>query len=223
VSEGRKMFRRSIKVLTILLLATAAAAGAGDDIKWKRSKGLEFHSTEMDPFSFRHEKRELLEKCTMTWKPSSWSPDFAQISAVYFDWGLFHSNFRCITRKKRWTEVDLNSWRENFRQKYYFLVAISARSKPESRLSNRTVWEVVFEIDGQELAPGNIEPVEGGTSESTRRIEYRDAPSLSYEFHYSTNVYLVDVENPAPNKAPKNIKLILLGPECRGFEWRFKE
>lgn len=211
-------------VMTVIALTGVGAAGAGDDIKWKRAKGLEYHSPETNPLSYADKQKELLEKCSMSWMASTWGADLGQIVAAYVDWGLFYSNYRSITGKKRWKEVDVDSWREAFGQNYYFLVAISALKKPESRLSNRTVWEVEIEIDGRELAADNIRPVEGGNFETTQTIKYLDAPSLSNKFLYFTSVYLVEIAKPDPDAKPRNLKLKILGNECRrGFEWRFKE
>jgi hypothetical protein len=224
VTAARKRMKSVVAVLVILLLAAAGAAGAGDDIKWKRSKGLEYHSPETNPLSYGDVQRELVKKCAMEWTASTWGADVAQMVVVYVDWGLFYGNYRSLTEKRRWKEVDVDSWREAFGQNYYFLAAISARDKPESRLSNRTVWEVVVEIDGREVAPDKVRPVEGGDFETTQTITYIGAPSLSNKFRYFTSIYVVEIAKPDPNAIPRNLKLMILGNECRrGFEWRFEE
>ena len=214
--------RRSISVITILLLATAAAAGAG--IKWTRAKDLEYHSPETDPNSYVSSKDEYNDMYMIIWKNSNWGADIGGMAALYVDWSVFRVNHRSLTGKRQWKKVDVEAWRGKFERNYYFMVVISASDKPESRLSNRLAWTVYLEADGNRLEPEAITPVAGAESESSQTMTYIGAPSLSNKFLYFNNGYFVKFVKMEAEAKPRNLKLVITGDKAtRGFEWRFVE
>ena|GEM_PF-3247643 len=223
--------RRLGTLLTALLLATAAAAGAGDNIKWERSKKLEYVSPEEDPAGLSDDRYKVGLRYTVSWHPYTHNQIYS-VDVTYYSWELFAAGINvrrnlgqctgAAYEKKVATERTLHC-------KYLtFDVVIVVRHRSFYYESGEGYWRFYLLHEGEELEPINV--------------QYSACPPDSWYFHpyfiqfipadclHYTHAFKAVFENPCWNraekkaKAPPYIKVVVAGEEAtRGFEWRFKQ
>ena len=216
--------RRLVSVLTILLLATAAAAGAGDDIKWKRSKDLTFvvpggEATTSCEFN------ELARKYTLSWENYRADEVYA-VEATYIGWDVVYTVLSISLAGGIIDEDEFNNEleneRERFRNNIIFTVSVLADSDKHARLSNRLYWEVYLADGGKKIPAAEIEFSESAFEEALLRALYE--AGLGGLIIRSKKKYVVTFAKPYAGSVPTSLKLVVLCDDCRrGFEWRFKQ
>ncbi|MEE8640585.1 MAG: hypothetical protein V3T41_09275 [bacterium] len=219
--------RRLVTVLTALLLATAAAAGAGDNIKWKRAKNLEYASPDEPLGGFTEDFDKIVERNTLKWLASHGS-DFNYIRATYVDWRLFCTHLQAQAQAgiigRGNIEDAAEKAREEYEGKFQFLVAVTNRRIEWARLTNKDFWEVYLEVDGEKIAPVKMEPLDDGRKTSARIFTDLSGHHPGAIYAYANRTYKLTFDAPQPELRPRNLKLVLLCEKARrGFEWRFKE
>jgi hypothetical protein len=219
--------RNITKILIVLTLAAAGAAGAGDKIKWKRSKELNFVGPD-EPYGKTEDGFEKLsEVYTLTWKASRGSK-LGFIQARFYGWDLYCANLESLIEQGKLEESALESEveksKELFREKLIFYVTVGATEANYARLSNHNIWDIHLEANAEERAPVKLEPVENPVVGTIRIESSRSSPLNIFTQVFIHRSYVLEFENPYNDSRPLNIRLVLSCDECRrGFEWRFKE
>jgi hypothetical protein len=219
--------RRLGTLLTALLLAAAAAAGAGDDIKWKRSKDLTYVAPDADAGPFAGEFEELSREYTLTWRKRPGDYVFL-VEARYYGWDLFCANLHNLAREGKFEPSELqkraDESRDYFRDNLVFYVTVGAERVSEARLSNRMFWTIYADAGREKLEPEAVEPVENPVvAELTLSSWSTFSPTIEVGI-YPYKSYVVRFANPYRNTRPEAVRLVLTSKDCRrGFEWRFKQ
>ena len=219
--------RSLVSVLTILLLATAAAAGAGDKVKWKRSKEIDFVKAEDRIEIAAADFEKLTEDYTLTWKASRGSK-LGFIEARFFGWDLYCANMKSLVEKgqleRSALEPEVEKSRALFREKLLFYVTVGATQEKFARLSNRNFWDIYLVVDDEKASPLKLEPVENPVIGTVQLDSSGGDPLNIFAQVFVHRSYVIEFENPYTESRPPNIQLVFSCEECtRGFEWRFEE
>ncbi len=223
--------RRLLTLLIALLLATAAAAGTGDKIKWSKSKKIEYVSPDEDPSCLSDDCHKVGLRYTVSWQPYT-EPYIYSVDVTYYSWELFAAGInvrrnlgQCVGEDY---EKEVKTERNLHRKYLNFDVVMVIKSQSFYDESGEGYWKFCLLCAGEEREPINV--------------RYFAYPPDSWYFggyiiqfvpprwlHY-THAFKVIFENPDWNEAekraehPRSIKLVVSGEEAaRGFEWRFKE
>jgi hypothetical protein len=216
---------KQLTIAWILIAFIATAAGAGDDVKWKRAKDLTYLTPGNETASSVGDPSGITEKYTLSWSTSR-GDDIYEITATYVSWEFMYTVLYdslvggCLDCEEFATELEKAS--ENFNNNLYFIVTVLADEERHARLSNRVYWDVSLDANGEKIAPTKIEFCESAFEEALLLALYQ--AGLGPLIIRSKKTYAVEFNNPYKAADPISIKLILLCEDCRrGFEWRFKE
>ena len=223
--------RRLGTLVIALLLATAAAAGAGDKIKWSKSKKLEYVSADEAPASLSDDQYKVGLRYTVSWQPYT-NPYIYSFDVTYYSWELFAAGInvrrnlgRCVGE-----EYDKEVKTEcNLHRKYLtFDVVMVVKHQSFYDESGEGYWKFCLLCEGEEREPINVRYF-AYPPDSWYFCGYIIQFIPSRWLHY-THAFKAVFENPNWNEAekraepPRSIKLVVSGEEAtRGFEWRFKE
>ncbi|MEE8640584.1 MAG: hypothetical protein V3T41_09270 [bacterium] len=217
--------RRSGTLLIALLLATAAAAGAGDNIKWKRAKNLTYVTPGNETPSALADPEEMFEQYTLSWS-NPHGKDIYEIVATYVAWDFIYTHlsesFAAGHMDLEEFTAGLEKGRENFENKINLLVTVLADEERHARLSNRHYWNVSLQSGVEKFQPSKIELRESSFEEGL--VKSPNETGSGTPIRLSMKTYVVTFDHPYKIHVPASIKLILLCDDCRrGFEWRFVE
>jgi hypothetical protein len=220
-----------VALLAVFMLAAAAAAGAGDKIKWSKSKKIEYVSPDEDSSSLSDDCHNVGLRYTVSWQPYT-EPYIYSVDVTYYSWELFAAGInvrrnlgQCVGEDY---ETEVNTERNLHRKYLTFDVVMVIKSQSFYDESGKGYWKFYLMCGDEELEPINV--------------QYFAYPPDSWYFggymiqfvpsrwlHY-THAFKAIFENPYWNEAekraepPPSLKLVVSGEEAtRGFEWRFKE
>ena len=237
--------RRSIKVLTILLLATAAAAGAGDNVKWERSALMPCFTLDVDVAASDDELTAVLERYTLSWDSARRNAPVGHVGALFYGWEVHCARLRKDAAREQIPAVVLEDKAEKARALFenvlVFFVAVGVRDEAAANLADPSRWEVYLLRGGVKQNPTylgepdaafrdiTVRPISLGTAGGTfgdaankkpLRADTRDADEIAAY----RKIYKVAFDNPWGDAPRGSVKLIIAGEKFRrGFEWRFKE
>ncbi len=223
--------RRLGTLLTVLLLATAAAAGAGDSVKWSKSKKLEYVSAEEDPAGLSDDRYKVGLRYTVSWQPYTHNQIYS-VDVTYYSWELFAAGVnvrrnldQCVGAAY---EKKVTKERTLHRKYLTFDVVIVVRHGSFYDESGEGYWRFYLLYEGEELEPINVQ-YSACAPDSWYFPPYVIQFIPAHYLHY-THAFKAVFENPFWNQAEKKaepppyIKLVVSGEEAtRGFEWRFKQ
>ncbi|MEE9458108.1 MAG: hypothetical protein V3W11_13265 [bacterium] len=220
--------RRLVTVLTALLLATAAAAGAGDDIKWKRSKKLDFVPINSNTEGISDNYEKTTSKYSLKWTPFG-HHKIGFIQVVLHNWEVYVSDLKAQAKAGK---IDANTLPaavakgiDVYPRYFTFYVSINTFAPLYSFLVEGGPWTIylVDPVSGKPVAPVSIEPIgepligvfEVGSVYGGKGMLISAATQTTYKviFAYAN-----------ASSYCASLKLVLTCDLCRrGFEWRFVE
>jgi hypothetical protein len=226
--------RLSYTVPIALLLAAAAAAGAGDDIKWKRSQDLTFVPTTTNRSDVFGTYEDTKDSRTLTWKRSFGNYYVEGITVTYVDWALY-----CKAAGKDpgqtpesfcWKSLTYEDASKLFQDAVIFYVNLTAWEDYRD-LEDSGKWELYLLKNDERCAPLTILKNPATDKPRTKDTAFRDLNSLGLmsgpTIEYDPSVGFSTVfENPYVDSQgpPPPLRLVIECDECRrGFEWRFKQ
>ncbi len=231
--------RRLGTLVIALLLATAAAAGAGDNIKWERSPKLKHFPLSGDPGSVPCGIEETVSRYLITWAPA-WRQELDHIEVLFYSWELHCSRLKSglASRKMEASAVKIKTEqaRNVFKNLLIFYVTVSAKSEEYADLADESLWNVYLERDGQKQEPIFFKINEDSSLDltllrihETRHFNLADFGEWTLidkveteKFYRKT--YRIAFENPYGDSPRDNVRLVIACDKARrGFEWRFKE
>jgi hypothetical protein len=227
VSEGRKTVRRLIALFIALLLATAAAAGAGDDIKWCKSKKITYYSPATNPSQFGKNTTHIAKKYRLTWSPY-FNNNLDHIAVRWSGWEWFATKLNSALEHGN---LPLKEYEKGIaegrgkREKYLiFEVTVAAKTEEFYKLATEDYWEFRIITGEGELKPIGVEG-KGALRGKTFASEIGSVGASTYiTDKLYCNDFTVYFENPYKDTTPETLKFVISGEEIkRGFEWRFKE
>ena len=210
-----------------LPLATALAAGAGDDIKWSKSKGITYYPASVDPSQLGSSTTHIADKYRLTWSPY-FNKDLDHIAVRWSSWewhatrlnsALDHSNL-----PPKEYEKGIAEGREKRDKFLIFEVTVAAKTEDFYHLATEDYWTFKLKTGEGELEPYGVEG-KGALRGKTFTSEVGSAGASTYiaEKLYC-NDFTVYFENPYKDITPEALKFVIAGGDIkRGFEWRFKE
>jgi hypothetical protein len=219
---------RKLGALSIaLLLATAAAAGAGNDVKWKRSKKLKTvpSSRALDEFGSDVERME--SKYMLDWTPYR-NPDIDFILATYYGWEVYAVTMNNEVRKRALTKEELPARAEAARREFedyvLFLIKIRIKNGEFYETTGEEYWTFYSPTSNGDLEPARVD-CNSYKKSITTAIGFGSPgilpPGPDYRWYREYKIYF---DKAALGKEPQTRKLVLKGGDIkRGFEWRFKE
>jgi len=219
--------RRSVTLLTALLLATAAAAGAGDNIKWKRSKKLKTVPPTFDVSEFGSDVELMGRAYMLDWAPyADRNIDF--VHATYYGWEVYAVTMNNDVRKRALTKEGLpakaEAARRDFEDYVLFLVKIRIKNEEFYETTGDQYWKFYSPTSNGDVEPARID-CNSYKKSITAAIVFGapavSAPGPDYRWYREYKVYF---DKAALGEEPETRKLVVTGGEInRGFEWRFKE
>jgi hypothetical protein len=237
--------RRLVTVLTMLPLATALAAGAGDNVKWTRSAPLPCVALDVDAVARDEECAAVLARYTLGWESARRSAAIGHVGALFYGWEVHCARLRSEAAGKGIpafvVQAKAEKARKLFAKALIFFVAVAARDEADANLADPSRWEVYLLVDGGRQRPTYLgEPDAAFRDIIVRPISLHDAhgtpggaPSKPRpppgEFDADENgayrkIYKVAFDNPWGDAPRGSVKLVVAGEKARrGFEWRFKE
>lgn len=219
-----------------LLLATAAAAGAGYSIKWSKSKKIAYVSPDEDPARFDGNLSDYFERYTITWGPYT-NNEIDFMTATYQAWPYFAS---FISRRLRMGEISSEVYEQAVRKerglhKKYLTFTVTMKIKYEGFWEIATVeyWRFYIPTGNGEVEPIAVKRVEliGGDA-ITGISEIADYSPVQHKLYLyggprtTERTFKVVFDNPYADgeRFPSSLKLVVASEKAtRGFEWRFKE
>ncbi len=229
----------------MLPLATAAAAGAGDNVKWTRSAQLPCVALDVDAVAGNDDCAAVLARYTVSWKSSRRNAAIGHVVALFYGWEVY-----CARLRKDAAEKDISAFvvqakaeeaRKLFAKALVFFVAVAARDEADANLADPSRWEIYLLVDGARQMPTYLgEPDAAFRDIIVRPISLHDAHGTPGgapakprpppgEFDADENgayrrIYKVAFDNPWGDAPRGSVKLVVAGEKARrGFEWRFKE
>ena len=240
--------RRSVSVVIALLLATAAAAGAGDNIKWERSAEIAYIELARDGPAAGGDYDEEVKEYSIAWLPVVGKPEIDFIEATYYGWGLHCSRLKGGVADGKFSDwaflYEVEKSKVDFRNFIFFYVTISARTQSDANLSNDTVWEIYLEWGDEKLSPVLIKADEDAapTALVPYVIDAAIPPAKAVKRKFTAEVlkhvrageycepvryletYKIAFVNFYGEPPRGNLRLVIKAYKARcGFEWRFVE
>jgi hypothetical protein len=230
------MGRRSITLLTALLLATALAAGAGDN-KWSKSGELEYFPLTNTFRDVKIKEDKAQDKYTVSWYPLTRMNPVEFIDVTYISWELYCAALKTRTLEGKILETKADiinaEARESFLDLALFTVAVSVNDSSLDDLLLPENWTAVAEVEGEFVET----TVSGRYSVIPMATLYifamRNTTTISEsigEYWFirepipQVTTFFVSFKPPENWEPCKGMKLILSSKDvARGFEWRFKE
>ena len=236
--------RGLFKLLSVLLLATAAAAGAGDDVK-ERSASIPCLALDADVAASDDEFAAVLKRYVLRWDSLRRNAPIGHVGAVFYGWEVHCARLRRDAAAKQIPAFALRTKAEEARKVFgrllIFFVAVAARYEPDANLADPSRWEVYLLYNGErrnpnflgepdaafrdikvvpislQTAPGTLDGAAGKTRPPAGNLETFGNPIYR-------KIYKVAFDNPWGAAPRGSVKLVVAGEKCRrGFEWRFKE
>ena len=237
--------RRCVRLLITPLLAAAAAAGAGDDIKWERSAPIPCFALDADVSASDDEFASVLERYVLSWDSARRNAAVGHVGAVFYGWEVHCARLRRDAAAKQIPAFALRTKAEKAREVFgrllIFFVAVAARYKPDANLTDPSRWEVYLVCDGERLNPTflgepdaalrdiEVVPISVRTAPGTldgAAGQYRP-PAGNLETPGNSiyrKIYKVAFDNPWGAAPRGSVELVIASEKARrGFEWRFKE
>ncbi len=237
--------RRLGTLLTALLLATAAAAGAGDNIKWERSGLIPCFTLDVDVTSSDDEFAAVLERYTLSWDSARRNAAVGHFGALFYGWEVHCARLRRDAARKQIPAFVLKAKAEEARTQFesllIFFVAVAARDEADANLADPSRWEISLLWNGAKQNPAflgeldaafrdiTVTPISLVTAPGTfGDAESKNPPPADYlELEGAAahrKIYKAAFDNPWKGAPRGSLKLVITGERFRrGFEWRFKE
>ena len=237
--------RRLIRVLTVIPLATAAAAGAGDDIKWERSAPIPCFALDASVASSDEEFAAVLERYTISWDAARRNVAVGHVGSLFYGWEVHCARLRKNATQNQLPALTLKKQAEKaralFEKVLVFFVAVGARDEADANLCDPSRWEIYLLRDGEKQRPRFLgEPDAAFRDIIVRPISFsisgrdfgdaarkKPPPAEYVESDESTayrKIYKIAFDNPWEGAPQGNVKLVVAGEKVRrGFEWRFKK
>jgi hypothetical protein len=223
-------------VITILPLATAAAAGAGDKIKWSKSKKIEYISPDEDPAQFDKLYTDYFERYTITWGPYT-NNEIDFMTATYQAWPYFASY---ANKRLRMGQVSTQTYEEGVRkerefQKKHLTFTVTMKIKYDSFWETATAdyWRFYIPVESGDVEPKDVNRVELLNPDAITGVSViEDYSPIQHKLclyggpRVNERTFKIVFENPYADAEhfPSTLKLIVASDKVtRGFEWRFKE
>lgn len=237
--------RRPVTVLTALLLATAAAAGAGDNIKWVRSALIPCFPLDADVRASEDEFAAVLARYTLSWESARSNAAIGHVAALLYGWEVHCARLRSEAAEKQIpafvVQAKAEEARTLFENVLVFFVAVAARDEADANLADPSRWEIYLLCNGTPQNPAFIgEPDAAFRDITVRPISLQTAPRTPGGAASKTHpppgnvetdenaayraIYKVAFDNPWGDAPRGSVKLVVAGEKARrGFEWRFRE
>lgn len=221
--------RNLVAVMTVLTIAAAGAVGAGDDIKWSKSKKIEYVSTDDDPAPFDKTAEDYINKYYVSWAPYT-NNLIDRIQIYYYGWDFLCGKLNYQLRTGEITaaeyESEVRKQRKLCRKYLKFEIRIRFKNEDFYERADEDYWRMyvrgpggereVISCEAESALEGELQTyIVGSTSVGM-------VPAGDYYFErYFTVMFenpYADIEGPPPS-----LQLVMECDECRrGFEWRFK-
>jgi hypothetical protein len=220
------MFRRSIKVLTILLLATAAAAGAGDDINWVRKSRLDYFGLDGSIEDLKGTYEEIIVKHQVSYRPGNEpKSNISYITAVYVSWEFFCAYVKYWADRTGQSDVTVENGlvdsRRLFEKRINFIAGISTSDEKYWDLTDTGLWRTRLIIGDSLLDPVEFKSFEDDHPLRFKGFFYDQGDTAN---GYRTEAFYIGFDNPFRRIPNERLKLLIEGnPGRYGFEWRFVE
>ncbi len=237
--------RRLLTLLTALPLATAAAAGAGDNVKWTRSAPLPCVALDADVAASDDECAAVLARYTLSWESARRGAAIGHVGALFYGWKVHCARLRRDAARKQVPafvlQAKVEEARKLFERALVFFVAVAARDEADANLADPSRWEIYLIFDGAKQRPTYLgEPDAAFRDITVEPISLHGAPGTPGERGYKRppppgnvepgenaacrKIYKVAFDNPWGDAPRGSVKLVIAGEKCqRGFEWRFEE
>jgi hypothetical protein len=237
--------RRSVTLLIALLLATAAAAGAGDNVKWERSALIPCFTLDADVASSDDESAAVLQRYTLSWDSARRNAAVGHVGALFYGWEVHCARLRREAAQKQIPDFVLQAKAEEaralFERLLFFFVTVAVRDEADANLADPSRWEIYLLRDGVKQNPTFLgEPDAAFRDITVRPISVRTAPGTlgdpvnktpppagtreTDETAAYRKIYKVAFDNPWEDAPRGSMKLVITGEKFRrGFEWRFVE
>jgi hypothetical protein len=237
--------RRSITLIAILPLATAAAAGAGDNVKWVRSALLPCFSVDADVAASDDDFAAAFERYALSWDSARRGAAVGHVGALFYGWEVHCARLRRNAARKQMPAFALRAKAEEarplFEKLLFFFVAVAARDEADANLADPSRWEVYLIFDGAKQRPTYLgEPDASFRDITVMPISLHAAPGTPGERAHKRppppgnleadengacrKIYKVAFDNPWGGAPGGSVKLVIAGEKARrGFEWRFEE
>ncbi len=218
--------RRSITLIAILLLATAAAAGAGDNIKWKRSKKLEFVPINSNTEGISDNYEKTSSKYSLKWTPFG-HHKIGFIQVVFHNWEVYVSDLKAQAKAGK---IDANTLPaavakgiDVYRPYFTFYVSVNTFVPLYSFLVEGGPWTIylIDPVSGTHIPPVIIEQV-GDSLFGVFEVGSAYGGSGMLISAATQTTYKVVFPYADASLCYPSLKLVLTCDLCRrGFEWRF--
>ncbi len=228
--------RKVATLLAVFLLATAAAAGAGDNVNWSKSKKIEYVSPDEDPAQFDKLFSDYFERYTITWGPYT-NNEIDFITATYQAWPYFASY---ANQRLRMGQVSTQTYEEGVRkerefQKKHLTFTVTMNIKYEGFWETATAdyWRFYVPTESGDVEPKDIKRVElinpdaitgvsviGDYSPIQHKLCFYGGPRVN------ERTFKIVFDNPyaEAESFPSTLKLVVASDKvAHGFEWEFKE
>jgi hypothetical protein len=217
--------RRLVTVITILPLATAAAAGAGDDIKWESASEIPYVDLAGDGSTAPPAYDEEVERYSAAWLPAVGTPEIDFIEATYYGWRLHCSRLKAAVADGKLSEsaffYEVERSKDVFRNFVIFYVTISALAQPDTNLANPRRWTIYLERGEEKFAPASIKIDQNAPTHIFIIKKYGKRVGVK---NWYRKTYKIAFANRGGGPPSENLRLVITGEKARrGFEWRFKE
>ncbi len=237
--------RRFVTVITTLPLATAAAAGAGDDVRWEQSAPLPCVALDVDAVANKEECAAVLARYTLSWKSSRRNAAIGHVGALFYGWEVHCARLRSEAAEKGVpafvVRAKAEEARKLFERALVFFVAVAARDEADANLADPSRWEIYLLVNGAKQNPAFLgEPDAAFRDIVVRPISRHDAHGTPGGARSKTRpppadldaaengayraIYKVAFDNPWGDAPRGSVKLVVACEKARrGFEWRFAE
>jgi len=228
---------RSIKVLTILLLATAAAAGAGDNVKWSKSKKIEYFPYENTFRDVNIGEEKVQDKYMVSWYPVTRMNPVEFVDVTYISWEMYCVALKTHISEGKISENEAEGMATEDKDKFLnlavFAVAVSVNDSSMFDLLEPGNWTAEAEVGGsvRETTVSNRLSFglpalffSAGTSNEVTFSGWRSLTWHIWGYTLPVATFFVAFK-PEENWNPKSgMKLILrCNDVTRGFQWRFEQ
>jgi hypothetical protein len=238
---------RSIAGL-LAVIVLAAAAGAGDDVKWDNSDEIPYAGLDSDGSAASVAYDEEVARYSVGWLPAAGKTEIDFIEATYYGWGLHCSRLKAAVADGKCSEsaffYEIERSKDIFRNFIIFYVTISARAQPDTNLANPRRWTIYLERGEEPLEPvlmtedknaprgaivrylkeAWIPPAMAAKNKFTKEdLEYIYSRCFE-DIVWHRKTYKVAFVNTSGEPPRENLRLVITGDKAqRGFEWRFEE
>jgi hypothetical protein len=217
-----------LRLFVILAAISTTAAGAGDDIKWTKSKELKFVPINSDTDSISDNFEKTSSRYSLNWKPFG-QHKIEFIQAVLYNWEVYVSDLKTQGKAGKINAdvmpSEIAKGAQVYSQYFTFFVSVNAYAPAYVYLEKGGPW-TIYLVDpstGEPVPPVSIEPVgeflagvfEDGYAYGGAGVYISGAVQQTFELVF-----------PCADASSyhNSVKLVLTSDLCRrGFEWRFED